>query len=199
MSRKRPPRVVVLGGPNGAGKSTCAPNLLRGPLGVAEFVNADVIARGLSAFAPERVSWAAGRIMMSRLRELAGKRASFAFESTLASRTFAPWLKQLIAADYEFRLVFLWLPSADMAVARVAERVRLGGHDVPEEIVRRRYRSGLINFFSLYHPLASEWKVIDNSDRLAQSVIAAGEGPRVKVRNAQTWRQMRTVAELETP
>ena len=199
MSRKRPPRVVVLGGPNGAGKSTCAPNLLRGPLGVAEFVNADVIARGLSAFAPQRVSWAAGRIMMSRLRELAATRASFAFESTLASRTFAPWLKQLVAAGYEFRLVFLWLPSAEMAVARVAERVRLGGHDVPEETIHRRYRAGLTNFFSLYQPLASEWKVIDNSSQLAEAVVAAGAGPRAKVKNVEIWRQMRTAAGLETP
>jgi predicted ABC-type ATPase len=119
--------VIVLAGPNGAGKSTAAPYLLRGALGVTEFVNADVIAQGLSAFAPEAVAVAAGRIMLARLRELASKRVSFAFETTLASRSFAPWLASVVAGGYSFHLLYLWLPSADLAVSRVADRVRFGG------------------------------------------------------------------------
>ena len=154
---------MILAGPNGAGKSTAAPALLHGALGVDEFVNADVIARGLSAFDPEGVAIAAGRVMLSRLRELAAQRASFAFETTLASRSFAPWLKELKTSGYEIHILFLWLPSAAFAIDRVAERVRAGGHDVPAETIRRRYRTGLRNFFNLYESLASTWRLYDSS------------------------------------
>src|SRR5262249_21869242 len=157
------PDVVVLAGPNGAGKSTSAPSILRDALGVDEFVNADVIARGLSGFEPERAAMAAGRIMLARLRELARQRSSFAFDTTLASRSFPPSLADLIGTGYQFHLVFLWLPDAGMAVARVAARVREGGHAVPEETIRRRYEAGLRNFFSLYRPMATTWEFWDNS------------------------------------
>src|SRR5207245_5581410 len=126
MSELRP-SIVILAGPNGAGKSTVAPALLRGALAVNEFVNADVIASGLSAFDPDSAAIAAGRVMLARIRELASQRVNFAFETTLASRSFAPWLRQLVTSGYSAHLVFLWLPSADFAVDRVAERVRTGG------------------------------------------------------------------------
>ena len=126
MGDEKHRRVVVLAGPNGSGKSTAAPRLLRGVLRVEEFVNADIIARGLSAFAPEKVAMAAGRLMLSRLRQLASQGVSFAFETTLASRTFAPWLEELIAQGYRVHLVFLWLPDPEAAIARVAERVSNG-------------------------------------------------------------------------
>jgi predicted ABC-type ATPase len=191
MSRDGP-KVVVLAGPNGAGKSTSAARLLRGAFGVDEFVNADVIAQGLSAFAPERVAMAAGRIMMRRLKELAAARASFAFETTLASRTFALWLADLKAGGYQMHLVFLWLPSAEVAIARVAERVRRGGHDVPEDTIRRRYHAGWANFGELFQPLADSWQVIDNSVVGKPRVIAAGQGRRTKVvRNKALWERIR--------
>ena len=101
--------------------------------------------------------------MLARLHELAEQRVSFAFETTLASRSFAPWLRDLKTSGYEVHLLFLWLPSADFALERVAERVRSGGHDVPAETVRRRYRAGIRNFFGLYEPLASTWRVYDSS------------------------------------
>ena len=157
------PNLIVIAGPNGAGKSTAAPALLRGALGVTEFVNADVIAQGLSAFDPDRAALAAGRIMLRRLQDLARQGVNFAFETTLASRSFAPWIQELSRARYQFHLVFLWLPSANFAVQRVANRVRLGGHGVPEATIRRRYRAGLYNFFRLYQPLATTWSVFDNS------------------------------------
>lgn len=116
------PSVVVLAGPNGAGKSTAAPKLLRGALSVDEFVNADVIAKGLSAFDPNKVAFEAGKIMLTRLRALAAQRLSFAFETTLASRSFAPWLNTLLSDGYDFHILYLWLPNADTAVARVIER-----------------------------------------------------------------------------
>jgi predicted ABC-type ATPase len=188
---KTRPKVVVLAGPNGAGKSTAAPRLLKGTLGVDEFVNADVIARGLSAFAPERASMAAGRIMMRRLRELAAARRNFAFETTLASRSFASWLNKLRTQRYLVVLVFLWLPSEEMAVQRVAERVRAGGHDVPESIVRRRYRAGIRNFFALFRPLADAWQVIDNSAIDSPRVVATGKvGQEVVVKDAAVWNRI---------
>src|SRR5437763_2952844 len=133
------PSVVVIAGPNGAGKSTAAPALLSGVLGVSEFVNADVIAQGLSGFNPEGAAIAAGRIMLGRLKELANARKSFAFETTLASKTFAPWIAGLTRRGYEFHLIFLWLGSVELALDRIAQRVREGGHHVPDDVVRRRY------------------------------------------------------------
>jgi predicted ABC-type ATPase len=126
------PAVVAVAGPNGAGKSTVAPLLLRETLEVTEFVNADTIARGLSGFDPQGAALAAGRIMVRRLRDLARRRVSFAFETTLASRPFVPWLRGLIREGYSFHLLFLWLPSVELAIGRVADRVRMGGQGVPE-------------------------------------------------------------------
>jgi predicted ABC-type ATPase len=168
------PKVVVIGGPNGAGKSTAASRILQDALAVQEFVNADVIARGLSAFKPESVALSAGKIMLRRLDELAADRASFAFETTLASRSFAPRLQQLLTLGYTFHLFFVWLPTAESAIARVAERVKAGGHHVPEETVRRRFRNGLKNLFELYRPLATSWQVVNNANLSAPKVIAQG-------------------------
>ena len=189
MSAK--PSVIVLAGPNGAGKSTLAPALLRGQWGVTEFVNADVIARGLSAFDPDRVAIQAGRIMLGRLKELAERRETFAFETTLASRSFAPLLAQLIETGYRFRLVFVWLPDVEMALQRVRDRVRLGGHDVPEETIRRRYTAGGRNFLELYRPLADSWRVYDNSIGHQTRLIAIGRRKIVRsVCDAETWNRI---------
>jgi predicted ABC-type ATPase len=168
------PSVVIIAGPNGAGKSTAASQILRGALEVMEFVNADDIARGLSAFKPESAAIAAGRIMLARLRELARQRVSFAFETTLSSHTFAPWVKVLKEDGYAFHLVYLWVPSAEFAVARVASRTQQGGHSVPPETIRRRYHGGVRNFFSLYRPIATTWAVFDSSEGFPV-LIAEGE------------------------
>jgi predicted ABC-type ATPase len=158
-------------------------------------VNADVIARGLSAFHPERAAIHAGRIMLDRLHELAAHRASFAFESTLASRTFAPWIAQLCVTGYEFALLYLWLPSPEHAIARVAERVRLGGHHVPEETVRRRYSGGLRNFFELYQPMATMWRFYENSQPSDPRLIAAGCGRIEKtIADQGVWNDVQRIA-----
>jgi hypothetical protein len=155
--------VVVIGGPNGAGKTTISQEVLAHTIGIQEFVNADVIARGLSGFNPERAAIAAGRVMLTRLRELAGQRGNFAFESTLASRTFAPWLKSLKADGYEVHIIYVSLLSPDLAIRRVRARVRKGGHGVPSDIVIRRYYRSLHNLHHLYLPISDVWRVIDNS------------------------------------
>ena len=186
------PYVIVVAGPNGAGKSTSAHHLLRDTLEVSEFVNADDIAAGLSAFRPETVAVSAGRIMLTRMRELAAARVNFAFETTLASRSLAPWLETLQRDGYQVHLLFLWLRSADLAVSRVAERVRAGGHDVPEAVVRRRYRAGLTNFFRLYCPLADSWRLLDNSASTGPRPIAAGQGDAVRILgDNEIWRKLK--------
>lgn len=169
---EKSPNTVVIAGPYGSGKSAAAPALLRDYLGITEFVNADVIAQGLSGFAAENVAIQARRIMLKRLKELAAAEADFAFETTLASRTFATWLRDLQQAGYRTHRLFLWLPSAEMAVARVRSRVQRGGHDVPEDVVRRRYEAGMRNFLSLYRPLVDAWRMYDNSSREGYALIA---------------------------
>jgi predicted ABC-type ATPase len=183
------PSLVMLGGPNGAGKTTAAKALLRDTFAVTEFVNADTIARGLSGFEPAGSAVAAGRVMLERLHILAQKHIDFAFESTMASRSFAPWLSGLRAKGYELHLVFLWLPTADLAVQRVRERVRAGGHDVPEETIRRRFGRGIRNFLDLYRPLANTWRVYDNSKDSGPVLFASGRGTAAdRILDEARWR-----------
>ena len=184
------PGVVVLGGPNGAGKSTAAPRLLRGSLKVEEFVNADTLAQGLSAFRPQDVALEAGRITLARLDSLESQRKSFAFESTLASHALVRRLRRLKQRGYSVHVVYLWLPTVDLALARVAERVRTGGHDVPAEAVRRRFDRGRRNFFTLYRPLADTWRLYDASAITGPRLAATGghEEP-TKLRDPKTWRE----------
>jgi predicted ABC-type ATPase len=157
------PDVIVIAGPNGAGKSTLAPALLRDTFSILEYVNADTIAEGLSAFAPEDASFDAGRVMLTRLNELAADGKDFAFETTLASRFYAGWLKELKANGYRVSVIFLWLRKVELAIERVNARVRLGGHSIPEETIRRRYERGIKNLFERYLPVADAWRIIDTS------------------------------------
>jgi predicted ABC-type ATPase len=183
------PGVVVLGGPNGAGKSTAAPRLLRGSLRVEEFVNADTLAQGLSAFRPQDVALEAGRITLARLDSLESQRESFAFESTLASHALVRRLRRLKKRGYSVHIVYLWLPTVDLALARVAERVRTGGHDVPAETVRRRFDRGRRNFFTLYG-LADTWRLYDASAITAPRLAApGGQDEPTKLRDPKTWRE----------
>jgi predicted ABC-type ATPase len=185
------PQVVIIAGPNGAGKSTLAPALLRDTFGLLEFVNADTISAGLSAFNVEAVVLEAGRVMLTRLRELADNKQSFAFESTLASRSYAPWLSRLKRAGYEFHLLFLWLNTPELAIQRVADRVRGGGHLVTESVVRRRYNRGLDNLSELYSPLADTWAVYDNSEKGSPLLIAVGEQQRnLRVVRPDLWKRV---------
>ncbi len=191
-SPEHPRSVIVLAGPNGAGKTTTAPRLLRDTLGLVEFVNADVIAQGLAGFAPEIAAMEASAIMLDRIRQLGAQRHSFAFETTMASRSLAPWLVELMKNGYEFHVVFLWLPNADFAIQRVTDRVRLGGHNVPEAVIRRRYDRGLRNFFQVYQPMATAWRLCDNTDVGNLRLIAAGKGTVAStVLDERLWRHIR--------
>jgi predicted ABC-type ATPase len=182
------PSVIVLAGPNGAGKTTASRTVLAETLRVTTFVNADVIAQGLAGFDPDSAALEASRIMLERLHALAAKRADFAFETTLAGRTYVGWLRSLGDSGYFVQLAYFWLNSADLAVARVAERVRQGGHGIPEKTIRQRYERSLANFFTLYRPLISYWQVYDNSQGPEPELIASGSRTEQEtVINAETW------------
>jgi predicted ABC-type ATPase len=163
-------------GPNGAGKTTVALRLLPS-LGITEFVNADLIARGLSPLSPESTDVAAGRLMLGRIRELAGRRENFGFETTLASRSFAPFLARESGRGYEIRIHYLWVESVEISLSRVAERVRRGGHGIAEDVIRRRYLRGLRNFFTLYMSVADHWVLSDNTGA-SLTLIAQGKKDR---------------------
>jgi predicted ABC-type ATPase len=168
------PTAIVLAVPNGAGKTTSARTFLADTLHLMTFVNADAIAQGLSGFDPESMAREAGRLMLQRLHALAEQRANFAFETTLAGRAYARWLRSLRQTGYTVHLVYFWLASADLAVERVAHRVRLGGHGIPEETIRQRYGRSIDNFFRLYLPIVTSWEVYDNSGIGQPQPVARG-------------------------
>lgn len=186
------PRAIVLAGPNGAGKTTSARTILAETLAVMTFVNADVIAQGLAGFAVESSAIEAGRIMLARLDRLASERANFAFETTLAGRAYARWLQDLKSTGYLIGLIYFWLESPDLAVARVAQRVRDGGHSIPEATIRQRYQRSLANFFKLYRPLATSWHAYDNSQGIAPRLFARGNsGGQETILDHATWVRFR--------
>ncbi len=192
MTEKLKRNIIIISGPNGAGKSTIAPSLLKDFLEVNEFVNADTIAQGLSGFDSEQVAFAAGRVMLNRLKELSSKNVSFAFETTLASRVFAHWIEIQKGRGYAFQLIFLWLPTPAMAVSRVENRVRMGGHHVPEPIVRRRYERGVKNFFDLYRPISDVWRFYDASAATPR-LIAKGSAEKESVVDIELWKQIKGI------
>lgn len=185
------PQVIVIAGPNGAGKSTSAPALVEG----IPFINADEIAKGLRTGAGQNVNLQAGRLMREQLDGLERHRADFALETTLASRALAPRLERLRSDGYQVRLVFFWLPSVELAIERVADRVRRGGHDIPEAVIRRRYRTGVANFFHLYAPLATTWRFYDNAIPGEPFVIASKDsGGGVEVFDQEQWQHIQKEA-----
>lgn len=159
----RGPQVAILGGINGAGKTTASQRILRDALHIPVFTNADAIARGLNAFDPESEAAAAGRVMLTHMRAMIAARRSFAFETTLAARTYARWVTDMRRVGYAVHLFYFWLESADVAIGRVAERVLSGGHFVPDETIRRRYSRSVRNFCELYRPVVTTWQVYDNT------------------------------------
>jgi predicted ABC-type ATPase len=162
MSR-RGKRALIIAGPNGAGKTTFAHEFLPAEARLMSFVNADLIAAGLSPFDPERAAVRAGRLMVREIREHVARGEDFAFETTLAGRRYARAIPAWQADGYRVGMVFIALPSAEVALARVAERVRQGGHSVPEDVVRRRFVAGREGFERVYKRLVDEWRLYDNS------------------------------------
>jgi len=163
VSEERQPCVYILAGPNGAGKSTFARLFLPEYADCKEFVNADLIAAGLSPFNPEGLAIQAGRLMLERIDQLAQSRVDFGFETTLSGRGHVSLISRLRSEGYRVNLFFLWLSGPDLALTRIRDRVRVGGHHVPDEVVRRRFKRGIDNLFRLYLPLVDSWLIFDNS------------------------------------
>lgn len=165
--------LYIVSGCNGAGKTTASYTVLPEILECREFVNADEIARGLSPFNAEGVAIEAGKLMLLRIEELLKEDVTFAIETTLATRSYVNLVKRAQKQGYRVNLLYFWLSSPELAMRRVAERVSKGGHDIPEEIIRRRYTAGINNLFKLFMPAVDYWAIFDNSqaDRLK---IASG-------------------------
>ena len=156
------PNLYIIAGPNGAGKTTASFNLLPDVLHCPNFVNADEIARGLSPFAPEEVSFQAGRIMLQRIDELLPQRVDFAIETTLATRSYVQLVRRAQALGYKVHLLFFFLENEEQAIQRVAQRVSNGGHNIPEDDIRRRFKRGIFNLINLYTPVCDSVLVYNN-------------------------------------
>jgi len=156
-------KVIIIAGPNGAGKTTFARSFLPAEANVPRFINADLIAAGLAPFEPETAAIRAGRLMLEEIDLSARRGESFAFETTLAGSGYLRRIEQWRAQGYRVKLFFLSLPDVDTAIARVASRVRQGGHNIPEHVIRRRFASGMENFHNRYKLAVDDWALYDNS------------------------------------
>ena len=170
------PKIVIIAGPNGAGKTTFARAFLPQEAQCPHFINADLIAAGLSPFAPEAAAIKAGRLMLEEIAACAARRESFAFETTLAGLGYLRHIRAWKASGYHVSLFFLGLPSVDLAIARVAERVRQGGHNIPEDVIRRRFEAGRRNFERHYRAAVDAWALYDNAGE-EPVLIEWGEAP----------------------
>jgi predicted ABC-type ATPase len=168
-----PRRIIIIAGPNGAGKTTFAREFLPHEAHCPDFINADLIAAGLSPFNPEAAALRAGRLMLQEIARRTEGATGFAFETTLSGLGYARQIPLWRRKGWFVKLAFLSLPSADMAVARVAGRVAQGGHDIPEATIRRRFDAGLRNFDHLYKRLVDAWALYDNSG--PKPVLVDGE------------------------
>lgn len=181
------PKLYIVAGCNGAGKTTASYTVLPEMLDCKEFVNADNIAAGLSPFNVEGVALEAGRLMLNRINELLNEKADFAFETTLATRSYVPFIKRAQQNGYEVALLFFWLPSPELAIDRVKKRVADGGHHIPSDVITRRYYRGIKNIFHLYLPVCDRWLLIDNAD-LVPEIIAQGTSQLgIEIINPDIW------------
>jgi len=165
-ARQSQPRCIVIAGPNGAGKTTFARDFLPREAGVIHFVNADLIATGLSPLNPDDAAIAAGRVLLAELDRLTRVRQNFAFESTLSGVRYVSRLADMKHAGYEVEIAYLKLNSPQLALRRIAARVRQGGHNIARADVLRRFERSWNNFWTIYRPLADKWSVYDNSGSL---------------------------------
>ena len=170
------PKLYIIAGCNGAGKTTASYTVLPEMLGCKEFVNADEIAKGLSPFNPESVAIEAGRLLLQRMDDLISEGADFAFEPTLASRSYGKFIEPAHSKGECVSLLYFGLPTPEQAIERVATRVNEGGHNIPSDVILRRYANGLRNLTTLYTPVCDFWSIYDNSSADAEiKIIASGE------------------------
>ncbi len=182
----------MIGGPNGAGKTTMAMTLLPDHLKIVEFINADSIAAGLSPFNPSANELLAGRLMLQRIHSLIDQGTSFAFETTMASRIFTPLLDDWRKKGHLLHVVFVFIQDPQISTSRVKLRASLGGHYIEEDVVKRRYRRGLLNFFNLYLPLADSWSCYDNSGDNPLLIAYGGISGELTIVQSDVWETMQS-------
>lgn len=185
-------RLFIISGCNGAGKTTASYTILPDMLNCYEFVNADEIAKGLSPFNPNKVSIKAGRLMLARINELLENNVDFAFETTLATKGYVKKVLKAQKKGYFVTVLYFWLNSPELAIERVRIRVQEGGHDIPEETIRRRYDLGIKNMFDLYVPIADYWMFIDNS-KTPFEIIAEGQKVNEVIKNELIWKTLKKI------
>ena len=176
------PTIYVIAGPNGVGKTTFADRYLPDEAKQVEFVNADLIARGLSPYDPDVVAMDAGRIAIGRIRQLVADKIGFTWETTMSGRSAAGWLREAKAAGFTVKCYFLWVKDVDITMARIRFRVGEGGHNIPEEVSRRRFYKTLQNLFQVYRPLFDSWKLYEN-DLGRPRLLAAQKHERLALRD----------------
>ncbi len=183
-------KLYVIAGCNGAGKTTASYTILPEILDCKEFVNADEIAKGISPFQPEKVGIEAGRLLLKRIKNLLEAGESFAFETTLSTRSYVSFIEKAKQLGYQVTCLFFLLDSEELAISRVATRVKEGGHHIPEEVIRRRYKSGLKNFFNLFLPRVDNWLFVNNSGD-SYEIIAEGSMNEITVNNVLQWKELK--------
>jgi predicted ABC-type ATPase len=188
------PNLYIIAGCNGAGKTTASYTVLPEILDCKEFVNADEIAKGLSPFQPEKVAIQSGRIMLERIDELLISKVDFAFETTLSSKSYVNTVKEAQENRYNVTLIYFWLNSVDLAKERVKVRVTEGGHNIPAEVIERRYKLGLENLFKLFIPIVDSWMIFDNSSNDSNLISEGGKVEENKVYDKEIWETLNKVA-----
>jgi len=181
--------VYIIAGPNGSGKTTFARKFLPDYIKCPNFVNADLIAQGLSPFSPRSAAIKAGKLVLSQIRGFLEAEVDFAFESTLAGKLYANLFKELKTKGYKLHLFFLWIPDSQLAIARIKDRVAEGGHHVPTEDVKRRFNRSINNFFKLYMPLLDKWMLFNNSD-IKPSLIAKKNNGGIEVTDKELFEKI---------
>jgi predicted ABC-type ATPase len=184
--------MYIISGPNGSGKTTTAYSIMPTILKCNEFVNADEIAHGLSPFNPESVAIQAGRLMLSRIYQLIEGEQDFAFETTLSTRSYVNLVRNAQNNGFLVTIIYFWLNSPDLAIERVNNRVSEGGHNIPEDIIRRRYFAGIRNLFNLYMPITDYWWLVDNSGEYS-NILAQGSEERLNIFNKQLWNEIKNL------
>lgn len=187
------PNLYIIAGCNGAGKTTASYTILPEMLDCKEFVNADEIAKGLSPFQPEKVAIDAGRIMIFRIEELLKQKKDFAIETTLATKSYVSLIKKSQTLGYFVTLLYFWLSSPELAIQRVEDRVRSGGHHVPKDVIRRRYKAGIRNLFTLYTPVADYWMVVNNSINPFKIVVDGKKQEIIEEHDTEVFNQIKNL------
>ena len=183
--------LYIIAGCNGAGKTTASFTILPEILECKEFVNADEIAKGLSPFQPEKVSFEAGRIMLNRIEELFEQNENFAFETTLATKTYKQKILQALKNGYNTTLLFFWLKNTDLAKERVKIRVQEGGHNIPEDVIERRYLNGITNLFEIYLPIMDQVLIFDNSEGKHDLIAEKNLEDEINILNQEKFNELK--------